>query len=63
LGLGFTHSPVSERNHEGQPYWYFDVLSNRDTKLPSITREAILMDALAEAFGAVYDGWGTLIVK
>ena len=61
--LGFQHSPITEGKDKGQSYWYFDVLSHRDTKLPSITREAILMDSLAEAFGAVYDGWGTLIAK
>ncbi len=61
--LGFGASAVSEGKDQGQSYWHLDIYSNRDTKLPSITREAILMEALAKAFVAVYDGWGTLVVK
>jgi regulator of RNase E activity RraB len=62
-GLGYETSVVTEGKDRGQSYWYFDVYSDRDTRFPSITREAILMGALAEAFAAVYDGWGTLIAK
>jgi regulator of RNase E activity RraB len=61
--LGFRSSQVSESLFEGNSYWSFDLISDRDTKLPSITRESILMLSLGEAFGATYDGWGTLIQR
>lgn len=61
--LGFRHSDIVESEHNGERYWSLDVISDRDTKLNSLTRESIFMLALAEAFGATYDGWGTLIMK
>ena len=61
--LGFEAAAVSEGKDQGQSYWHLDIYSARDTKLPSITREAILMEAMALAFVAAYDGWGTNAVK
>ncbi len=61
--LGFRHSDIVETEHNGNRHWSLDVISDRDTKLKLLTRESIFMLALAEAFGATYDGWGTLIAK
>jgi regulator of RNase E activity RraB len=63
LALGFEHSPIAHVEYEGKVYWSFNVLSDRDTKLPFLTRESILMLALGEAFGVTYDGWGTLAAR
>jgi regulator of RNase E activity RraB len=62
--LGFDAGKITQGKHEsGASYWYFDLLSEAPTFLNSLARESLLMVALAEAHGAEYDGWGTLIVK
>src|SRR5438067_10725119 len=58
--IGFRHSDITESEDDGKRQWHLDVISDRDTKLKLITRESIFLLALAEAFGATYDGWGTL---
>ena len=62
--LGFGASELMERqDEEGNSCWYFDILSKTTTYLNSLSRQSLLMAALAEAHGADYDGWGTLIAK
>jgi regulator of RNase E activity RraB len=61
--LGFRFSEISEEERDGIRQWSIDITSDRDTKLILLTRESILMLAIAEAFGATYDGWETQIVE
>lgn len=62
--LGFAASQISEGiAKSGRRYFYFDLLSKSGTQVNEITRQSILMLSLGEAYGAEYDGWGTLIAK
>jgi regulator of RNase E activity RraB len=62
--LGFEPGKLNEHaDRPGAAYWTFDLLSRTATPLNTLSRESILMLALAEAYGVKYDGWGTLIEK
>jgi regulator of RNase E activity RraB len=62
--LGYDADIIMEGRHEsGDTYWYFDLLSTSPTYLNNLGRESLLMFTLGEAYGADYDGWGTLVVK
>jgi regulator of ribonuclease activity B len=62
--LGFGVSAIIEgTTKSGEPYYYCDLLSESGTQLDDVTRQSILMFSLGEAYGAEYDGWGTLIAK
>ena len=64
LMLGFAATEITEgTTKSGQRYYYFDLLSESGTHLNEVTRQSILMFSLGEAYGAEYDGWGTLIAK
>lgn len=60
--LGFGSSEIkSDEDKNGETDWYFDLLGETSTRINSLARESLLMLALAEAYGAKYDGWGTRI--
>jgi regulator of RNase E activity RraB len=62
--LGFGASEIIEgvsKTHD--IYFCFDLLSESGTGMNEVARQSILMLALGEAYGASYDGWGTLIAK
>src|SRR5687768_17133330 len=62
--LGFNASEILQgQTKSGQPYWYFDLLSETPTYLNDLARQSLLMLTFAEAYGADYDGWGTIIEK
>jgi regulator of RNase E activity RraB len=62
--LGFGASEIAEgTSKSGQRYFYFDLLSESGTRLNDVARQSILMFSLGEAYGAMYDGWGTLIAE
>jgi regulator of RNase E activity RraB len=62
--LGFGVSEICEgTDKSGKRYHYFDLLSESGTRLNDVARGSILMFSLGEAYGAEYDGWGTLIAK
>jgi regulator of RNase E activity RraB len=62
--LGFEASGIEQgKDDSGAAYWYFDLLSETPTYLNNLARESLLMLTLAEAHGADYDGWGTLVAK
>jgi regulator of RNase E activity RraB len=62
--LGFDAGEIQDgRTESGDSYWYFDLLSQAPTYLNHLARESLLMLSLAEAYGADYDGWGTLVKK
>ena len=62
--LGFQTSEIQQsQDQKDASHWYFDLLSESPTYLNNLARESLLMLGLGEAYGAHYDGWGTLIVK
>jgi len=62
--LGFNVSEIwNEETDDGTRYFTMNLLSDTTTQLQRLGRESLLMTALAEAFGASYDGWGTHVEK
>ena len=62
--LGFGCGDIEQAQDEsGLTYWCFDLLSESSTYMNTLARESLLMLALGEAYGAAYDGWGTLIAR
>ena len=68
--LGFGYGEIRElRPEDGSTSFSADALSHipilsedYDVFIPA-AREAIIMVALAKAYGAEYDGWGTKMIK
>lgn len=62
--LGFNASEIwEEKMDEGARLFTMNLTSDTTTQLQGLGRESLLMTALAEAFGASYDGWGTHVEK
>jgi regulator of RNase E activity RraB len=61
--LGYQVSRLTEDNHEGSVYWYFDFIKNVVPTIENISQETTLMLNLAHKYDAEYDGWGCNIVE
>jgi regulator of RNase E activity RraB len=58
--LGFEVTDAEEVEFEdGGSAWVFDAIREQSLDAPSITADAIKLEALAQQFGVEYDGWGT----
>jgi regulator of RNase E activity RraB len=44
------------------PWFAFDVISERDTKMPSILHESLMMVMLADMHAVIYNGSGVLAI-
>jgi regulator of RNase E activity RraB len=62
--LAFQVTPVTRETTQDSKLEFSCYLKTMSTTaLPFISRQSILMAALAEAFGCTYNGWGAQIVK
>ena len=61
--LGYKAANMGDNVHEGEHYWYADLIKETVLDLKLINKENVLMLKLAAEFEADYDGWGTPVVE
>ncbi|HEX4124323.1 MAG TPA: ribonuclease E inhibitor RraB [Tepidisphaeraceae bacterium] len=61
--LAFQSTPIRPVETEGKTVFSCYLRTPGMTVLPLLSRQSILMVALAKAFGCKYSGWGTYVVK
>lgn len=61
--LGYRPANFGETVSEGIKYWHGDLVKPTELNIDLINKETLLMLTLAHEFNAVYDGWGTPIIK
>ncbi|ELO1556202.1 ribonuclease E inhibitor RraB [Aeromonas hydrophila] len=61
--LGYHVANLGDDVHEGNHYWYGDLVKDTSLDIKVVNQENSLMLKLASEFNADYDGWGTLVVE
>lgn len=61
--LGYRVANLGDNVHEGNRYWYGDLVKDTSLNIKVINQENSLMLKLASEFNADYDGWGTPVVE
>lgn len=61
--LGYRAAHMGDTIHEGNHYWYGDLIRETPLDLDTINEQNSLMLKLADEFDADYDGWGTPVVE
>ncbi len=61
--LGYRIANTGENVHEGEQYWYGDLIKETILDIKVVNSENSIMLKLANEFKAEYDGWGTPVIK